>query len=288
MTARAGRGAVALPAVLALTGCGGGAPLLHPAHTLTQGEVTFAAGTSEHLALGGLQHARDGLDEADATPAGAYTPAARKAFVEGAVARFAMAPGVAPFVAGRAGLGSHNEAGFTYVGRGARIDGRHAFEWPKLALSVGLGATGTFGRPGDLPRDRATEQLVPDSGFRSISLSSISGYGLELPVVFGYRSDADVVRLWAGVRAGFERDTFSASLLELDEKKPLAVNGDATRFWGGGLVGFSVGLAPIEVRVEVDAAYERAHGSLEAHDGKVTGDVAGWSLTPAMAICSKF
>jgi hypothetical protein len=67
-----------------------------------------------------------------------------------------------------------------------------------------------------------------------------------------------------------------------------ASRASATRFWGGGLFGFSVGLAPIEVRVEVDAAYESVHGELVTGETELTGDVAGWSLTPAMAISAKF
>ncbi len=120
-----------------------------------------------------------------------------------------------------------------------------------------------------------------------MSLTSLHGYGLELPVIFGYRTSADVVRLWVGVRAGFERDSFNVALVEAPDTQ-VGGSGDATRFWGGGLVGFSVGLAPIEVRVEVDAAYERAHGKLLSSGSELTGDVAGFSLTPAMAISAKF
>jgi hypothetical protein len=272
-----------------LCACGGGAPLLHPAHTLTNGEVGFAAGTSGRFALGGLQHADNRLDEAAAQRGGVTTPEERAEFAAGALSRIAVAPGVAPFVAARVGLGAHNEAGFTYTGRGARLDGRHAFEWPSLALSVGAAVNGAFARPGDQPNDHI-EQGRPgaaDSGLRTITLTSLRGYGIELPVLFGYRSSADVVKLWTGLRAGFERDTFDVALVEAPDT-PLGTSGEASRFWGGGLVGFSVGLAPIEVRVEVDAAYERATGHLRLWTGDLSGKVAGWSLTPAMAISAKF
>jgi hypothetical protein len=132
-----------------------------------------------------------------------------------------------------------------------------------------------------------SDERGADTGLRSVSLTSLSGYGLELPVLFGYRSSADVVRLWAGLRAGFERDTFDVSLVEAPDT-PLGASGDATRFWGGGLIGFSVGLSPIDVRVELDGAYESAHGKLLSLAGELTGEVAGWSLTPAMAISAKF
>ena len=286
MTFRAGWAKLA-PAAVLLTGCGGGAPLLHPAHTLPDGDVTFAAGTSGRLSLGGLRTAEDQLDAAGAMRGGATTPDERNRFVKGALSRIAVAPGVAPFIAARAGLGHHNEAGITYTGRAFRLDGRHAFEWPKLALSVGAMATGALSRPGDQPPHDVGDQPGPDSGLSSVTLASLNGYGLELPVLFGWRSDADVVRLWTGLRAGFERDSANVSLAEPPDIL-LGSTASATRWWGGGLVGFSVGLAPIEVRVEVDAAYESIHGNLLTQSGELSGDVAGWSLTPAMAISAKF
>ena len=286
MTSLAGWARLAPVAVL-LTGCGGGAPLLHPAHTLPEGDVSFAAGTSGRFSLGGLRKAEDQLDAAGAMRGGATTADERDGFVKGALVRFAVAPGVAPFVAARAGLGHQNEAGLTYTGRAFRLDGRHAFEWPKLAISVGAAATGALSRPGDQPPHAVGDQPGADTGLGSASLASLNGYGLELPVLFGYRSSADVVKLWTGLRAGFEHDSASVSLLE-EPDTLLASKASAMRWWGGGLVGFSVGLAPIEVRVEVDAAYESVHGNLLTQGGELSGDVAGWSLTPAMAISAKF
>jgi hypothetical protein len=245
-----------------LTACGGGAPLLHPAHTLPQGDLTFAAGTSGHLALGGL----------------------RRTKTNGSLVGAAVAPGVAPFVAGRVGLGQHSEGGLSYTGRGARLDARHAFEWPSLAVSVGGAALGTFADSGreaqPSPEGAGAEQ-------RALSLDSVSGYGFELPVMFGYRSSADVVKLWTGLRAGFDRYGYNTSTIETPGQ-PARATGKATRIWGGGLVGFAIGLSPVEVRVEVDAAYESAWGKLVTSTGELTGDAAGWSLTPAMAISAKF
>jgi hypothetical protein len=283
VTVRAGALRLALGAVL-LPACGGGGPLLHPAHTLPEGDVTFAAGTSGRFSLGGLHRAEKDLDGAAAIPGGARTGTELRGFTNGTLTRVAVAPGVAPFLAARVGLGHHNEAGLAYTGRGARLDGRHAFEWPNLAISVGGAALGAFAAPND-----QANPPPPGSGkaLRAFTLRSVGGYGFELPVLFGYRSDADVVTLWTGLRAGFERDAFSASIIEAPDTAASA-EGKATRFWGGGLVGFSVGLAPIEVRVEVDAAYESVHGELVTGETELTGDVAGWSLTPAMAISAKF
>ena len=286
MTVRGGALVIAVGA-LALPACGGGAPLLHPAHTLPEGQVTFAAGTSGRFTLGGLREAEDQLDAAGAMRGGATTPAERDGFVKGALSRFAVAPGVAPFVAARVGLGHHNEAGLTYTGRAFRLDGRHAFEWPNLALSVGAMATGALARPNKQPPIDVSEQAGGDAALSNVTLASLTGYGLDLPVLFGYRSDADVVKIWTGLRAGFERDSANVALV-VGPGESYASQASATRLWGGGLLGFSVGLAPIEVRVEVDAAYESVHGELLTGGSELTGDVAGWSLTPAMAISAKF
>jgi hypothetical protein len=266
------------------TGCGGGAPLLYPAHTLPQSSVSFAAGTSGHVSLGGLAAAEDDLKAAAAVGGGAVTSEERAGFVRGALARFAVAPGVAPFVAARAGLGHHSEAGFSYLGRAVRLDARRAFEWPKVALSLGLAGTGALSRAGDKPTREVAGQ---DAGLRSVEVTSLRGYGFELPVVFGYRSSADVVLLWAGVRGGMERDSFDLVLVETPDEQ-FGTSGSAMRYWGGALVGFAVGLSPIQVRVELDAAYQSIHGNLLTGGGELTAEVAGWALTPAMAISAKF
>jgi hypothetical protein len=270
-----------------LNACAGGAPLLHPAHTLPEGDVSFAAGTSGQLVVGALARADRELERAPNRPGGATTDDERRRFVEGALTRFAVAPGVAPFLAGRVGLGDHNEAGIAYTGRSFRLDARHAFEWPSLALSIGGAATGALSRPGDLPGRDVSDPASGNGGLRRLELASLRGYGLELPVLFGYRSSADVVKAWVGLRAGFERDSASVSVVVAPDTA-VASNADATRLWGGGLVGFSVGLDPVEVRVELDAAYQTVHGSMVTGSGDLSGTVAGLSLTPAAAISAKF
>ncbi len=267
-----------------LLGCGGGAPLLYPAHTLPEGSVTFAAGTSGKLVLGGLARGEEKLQAAAATRGGATTADERRGFVQGALVRFAAAPGVAPFAAARVGLGHHNEAGLSYSGRSLRVDGRHAFEWQSVALSLGIAGMGVLARAGDRP---ANELMDASGGLRSAEVTSLRGYAVELPVVFGYRSSADVVMLWAGLRGGFERDGFDVRLVASPDEQ-FATSGAASRFWGGGLVGFAVGLPPIQVRTEVNVAYETAQGYLLTGASKLEGDVAGWSLTPGLAISAKF
>lgn len=270
-----------------LGACGGGAPLLHPAHTLPRGVVSFAAGTSGQLALGDAADAEAALADAAEQSAGAVG-AERERFTQGLLARLALADGVAPYFAARAGLGGQNEAGLTYTGRSFRLDARHAFEWTNVALSAGLGASGVIGV---LPRDdtpaERDDSLPPAAGLRDAEARSVRGFGLELPLLLGYRSDADVVQAWAGARLGFERSSYGVSLVTVPSNR-YDVTASTTRMWAGGLVGFAVGLSPIEVRVELDAAYERVSGELDTGEGELSAKVSGLSLTPAMAISAKF
>jgi hypothetical protein len=286
VTRGARQGYVVLCAALLSTACGGGAPLLHAAHTLGEGDVAFAAGTSGQLSVGELEKADSRLDATAGIPGGATSEGQRRDFVRGGLTRLAVAPGVAPFAAARVGLGRHNEAGLTYTGRSFRLDGRHALEWPSVALSFGGSATGVLARPGNEPDLHVGDMPRAGGGLRTLELTSVSGYGLELPLLFGYRSSADVVKLWTGLRAGFEHDSANLTLVAAPDTA-LASTGSATRFWGGGLVGFSVGLSPIEVRVELDAAYQTIHGNVLTEEGELSGSIAGWSLTPAMAISAK-
>ncbi len=271
---------------LLVLGCGGGGPLLHPAHTLPEGRISFAAGSSGHFMAGKLARAKQELDAAPGVAGGAVSADERLAFTRGALAVLAVAPGVAPFLAARIGLAADNEVGLGYTGRTTRLDFRHAFASQSYALSVGVSGLGVLSRAGDAPRDEVTQQ-EPGGGLRFAKLTSASGYGAELPFLVGYRSAADVVVLWTGLRAGFERSRYEISLVVTPDTA-LSSDADATRFWGGGLLGFAVGLSPIQVRVELDAAYESVSGSLLTGQGRVRADLAGWSVTPAAAIAASF
>jgi hypothetical protein len=113
---RAAPSAAAIVLGAIVLGCGGGAPLLHPAHVLHPGFVEVGAGLSGELAL----------VPAPASPT---------------LQELAVSPGVAPWADARVGVVGDNEAGLTYTGRSLRVDGRHAFALGGAALSVGLGAS---------------------------------------------------------------------------------------------------------------------------------------------------
>src|SRR5687767_8973373 len=61
------RAAFALIASLGLVACGGGMPLLHPAHTLKTGQVSGAVGASGHFLLGDADDAIERTDAAGAS-----------------------------------------------------------------------------------------------------------------------------------------------------------------------------------------------------------------------------
>jgi hypothetical protein len=152
-------------ALLLLTGCGGGAPLLHPAHVLAPGFVAFGAGASGQLMVRPSANAKDE-----------------------SLRRLSVAPGVAPVVAARIGVPGANEVGLTYTGRSVRADARHAFQRGDAALSVGLGAS----------------MVLPGRPPGNASGNDVYGAGADVPIVVGARSRGDAYAIWAGARGGFE------------------------------------------------------------------------------------
>jgi hypothetical protein len=215
-------------------GCGGGAPLLHPAHTLFPGDVTLGAGLTGQVALRSTA-------PTDASPTS--SEASRTASLE----TLSVAPGVAPWVGGRVGITGDNEAGLTYSGRAIRIDGRHAWNLGAPTLSVGLGATAILAqRPGQ----------DPDRG-------SVYGGGLDLPVLIGVKSKNDLYALWFGPRGGFE--TMSG---ELAAPPDPAVTGpafddvSAQHYYVGLVLGLRAGFRHIHVAIELDGAFHYATGTL--------------------------
>ncbi len=268
-------GALAVAALL-LGGCGGGAPLLHPVHALPAGTVTMGAGTSDNFVLG---DARSAIDRARvAVAAGAAgSPRAQRDFADGAVAEVMTAPGLAPWVGGRAGFGV-GDAGVTYTGRSVRADARGVVGDESVAFSAGAGASAIVQRPtsrspGEIPGVDATD---------------VSGWGLDVPLLVGWRSDARLVQVWAGLRAGYEHAGGNVTVA-VDPNPSLrqAVAFAGHRLYAGGLVGFAVGVSPIWVALELDGAYQSVQGSLSVGPAGDTR-LAGVTLAPAGALLAEF
>src|SRR4051794_18462110 len=101
-----------------MIGCGGGVPLLHPAHALPAGRTAFAVGVSDRLLLGDTQHA---FEAALAPPPGS-PPEKDSRPARGALVALAEGPAVAAFAAARIGVPGSNEAGLSYSGQAVRAD----------------------------------------------------------------------------------------------------------------------------------------------------------------------
>lgn len=227
------------------TACGGGAALMHPAHTLPAETVTAGAGVSQQFVLG----------EAGTAVETSPTIERERQVLRGAVAEALTRPGIAPWVGARAGVGGRCDAGLTYSGRTVRVDGRHAFEKENLALSLGIGGTSVL------------SQLRKDDEADGVDTRGLWGWGLDLPIVAGYRSSASVIQTWIGARLGYESlGGFVAISERLFEDAPPGQTPeaelDADRFHAGGLVGLMVGVEPIWVGIELDVAYQWARGRL--------------------------
>ena len=257
---------LALSVTLCLsTGCGGGLPLLHPVQTLPAGKTAFAAGVSDRFALG---DERAALDSAQQRMPNA--PPGDRRFTQGVLVALAEGPALAPFVSGRVGIPGSNEAGLSYTGQALRADARHAFEWDKQALSVGLGLTGRgFGQS-------ALE--LPGS-----DLSRANGFGVDLPLLYGYRTDADLISIWAGLRGSFDR--WSGTVL-LDQAEPFKLG--ATRIAAGPVLGLALGLPPLWVAMELEVDYAHVTGSLDRAGARYDAQIDGWSARPAGALIGKF
>ena len=262
LTAGAALGMLAL-----LAGCGGGVPLMHPAQTLKQGDIRAEAGFSANVALGGFSSAISAA-EADTGGSGGPPPQAASdpTFAKGAVAEAAVGPALAPYAGARVGIGQQFEGGLVYTGRAVRADVRRAFDLgPHWALSLGAGGSAVlYGQQNEG------------------ALAQLHGWGADVPLLLGYQSDGGLYMLWVGARGGWEHVDISDLTSEpktVTLGTPPAVL-SATRWWGGGVLGFAVGFRHLHVALELDAAYATINGSYN----QTSVQVDGFSLAPAAAL----
>lgn len=221
----------------ACAGCHGSGPLLHPAHVLRPGAVRLGGGLSGDMVVAGAADA--GASAAD--PATAEGAARRK------LSEITVSPGVAPWASARVGIEGENEAGLTYTGRAIRLDGRHAFPLGDATLSIGLGASALLaGGPGP-----------------SAEGIDVHGAGLDVPLLLGFRSDADLYAVWFGPRLGFE-------LLDGQVRLPAAgaalrgplVDASGQHLQLGFVLGIRAGFRHVHVALEATATYHHAEGEI--------------------------
>ena len=141
----------------------------------------------------------------------------------------------------------------------------------KWALSLGVGGSSVlYGHQSD--------GVLPN-----VTLSQIHGWGADVPLLVGYRSSGDLYSFWLGARAGWEQvdisDVTSEPKTVTLGTPPVGLS--ATRFWGGGLLGFAVGFRHVHVAMELDAAYQIINGS---YNQTTVPQISGLTLAPATAL----
>lgn len=272
---------------IACAGCGAGSPLLHPAHPLPEGQFGASIGASTHFAPGDAQ---DAIDETSVMLA-SNAPVDEESLAAGAMSQVLSTPGLAPFLAVRFGITGDNEAGLSYTGRRARVDLRHAFVFGQLALSAGAGVTGIMPNVGaDPPTDPCEDpEVCPDpivndsySEIPGLDSGSVSGWGVDMPLLFGWRSKPALFALWVGARARYE--SLSADLRFLLPEGPRTARGTGSRMSLGGVFGVSVGVKPVTAALEFSPAFERLEGDLQMVDGTVGARLEGFSYSPAFSL----
>jgi hypothetical protein len=272
-------------------GCGGGTPLLHPAHALSVQEVTMGAGVSNNFVLGDGKDKIEAARNATAQQGAISQPKDEQDYVEGAVAHVLTAPGLAPWVGARAGIGFDSDAGVAFTGRSLRLDGRHAFQDDELALSVGLGASGLLLR-------NENEAASGSKSIPGLDASGVTGWGLDVPFLVGWRSTASLIQIYGGLRGSYERAFGTVNLSIYASPDDIReADLDASHWTAGALAGLSVGVSPVFVIVELGAGYTWVKGSLDipnspgpAPTGTThhTADLSAFTLAPAGALLTRF
>jgi hypothetical protein len=260
------RAALAILAVAGV-GCGGGNPLLHPAHTLGAGQVRGQAGMSGRLIAGDPAAALRGA--VDTSASGQVPgPGESTEYAQASMALAALAPGIAPYVGARVGVGDHWEAGVAYTGRGARIDARKSLEKGPWAVSLGAGLNGVFAGG------------TTSTSLNGVDIGSLRGFGFDVPLLAGWRSTAGLYQVWLGARGGYDHYYISTLSTEPRAGLPSPTGLDADRGHVGGVVGFATGFRRVHVAIELEAGFEYLSGKWNATPAQVSGA----AFTPATAL----
>lgn len=253
-------------------------PQLYPAKPLAKGTTEFGAGVSGDLPLGPTRRQLRKVTHAvgpSADPAAAAEQEARA--VEAAILETALAPGIAPWLAARGGIGWNSEAQLSTSGRRLRLGVRHGIELPnEIWASAGFGAASLHQRTSNSDDGSENREDAP-------YLHGAGGFGLDIPVVIGWQSRGQIIALWAGIVVGL--DQLSARL------EPSRADVAIVRRYGAGLLGLSAGLEPIRVRAELAANYSSGRAEVRGLGGGPDPRpvaLRGFSLAPAAAIAFEF
>ena len=264
---------------LVMPGCGGGLPLLHPAHPLPSGVTSLSAGLGSQWVGGKANREIDAAQSS--TAAGQPVTALSSA---PAVAAALWSPGLFPWMSMRLGLGSDSEAGLAYTGRRARIDGRHALLFGHWALSLGAGA-GLGLAHASSTNVNGSSTFTTSEPIAGLDTSGARAVAFDAPVILGWRSSADIARVWFGLRPGYEHAYGTLSFTSPTATLQADINADVMTV--GGLVGLAMGLRPIFIAMELSVAESFAHGSMSGSPGGIAGgstSLSAMTFTPAAAL----
>jgi hypothetical protein len=214
------------------------------------------------------------------------TPNSDATFLRGAFRNTVTAPGVAPWVGGRVGLGSNNEASLIYTGRSLRVGARHAWLWGPYALSAGGGAASVLTRQNKSNTPGSDDGLDP----RGVDWPA-AGFSLDLPLSFGWSSSAELLSAWFGARAAFT--SLYGDFPFITGGQRVAAEADAQHLQLGGFAGLSVGVDPFWVRVELAAHWNQIWAQAElpwadAQTDTVRDSFDAFLLFPAAALVLQF
>jgi hypothetical protein len=289
--ARLAPGAVA---AVALAGCGGANPTLHPAHVLPAKRVATSAGFSHHFTPGDAQSSLDGAREAlEAEPAATEDPDLTLA--RGALVAALSAPKLSPWLGARAGLGHAFEAGLGYTGKRVQVDLRRGFQDSKFAFSVGGALIGIPPEPGAQPSGEGSAvptSVDADDTLPGANVGDLRGFGFSVPVLAGYRAVPRMLDLWLGAHATYERASGSVGFRFADSSG-FSSHLSASRYDAGVVLGFALGVAPVWLAAELGAGYEWYDADFARVGAGATGDpvratLGGAWLSPAAALCVEF
>ena len=265
-------------AALVTVACGGGSPLLHPAQPLPPGVTSLSAGVGSQWVGGRANREVEDANNAAASGRGPQSLAAAQS-----VAASIYAPGLFPWVSMRLGLKYETETGVSYTGHRARIDARHAWLKGPWAFSIGAGAGLGLAHPTASNSNGTT--LGASEPLSGLDTSGTRAVAFDVPLLVGWRSSADVARLWLGLRQTYEHvyGTLSYTQTTNTSQSDLSANVLTT----SGILGLAMGLRPLYIAMELSVGAGFAHGSLSATSGGLAGGSASLSaisFTPATAL----
>jgi hypothetical protein len=213
--------------------------------------------------------------------------------IEGTLTSVLATPGVAPWVGGRVGIAERTEVGAAYTGTWMRLDARHALEDRKLALSFGGALLALLAHPSADPDEPGGGSSGSVAG---VDTGGVYGWGVNVPVIVGYRSDAEVVQAWGGLIGTFEQAFGSVVLSDatptpgdpITQDDVVKSNINGRRISGAAVLGLAVGMEPIWVAIELSGRYFALDGTLSTAGEKVASDLSGFSIEPAGALIGRF